>query len=648
MGTSRIMYHVIRNQHLDQVCRTTGRLWVVLRPDEDARRLVPVLQAAVGERPVHVAPADGDPSPDDWLVPVHVVRSRFARGDDRLSAWSRQLGRRRRYGADALNRWLGARVELVCGAPVPATAAALQAARTTVQQDWPPPVTPTLDDLWPGVRDAVEAVVGTVAADARQQLQRMANRYRLLAATALRGTVHYLGRRFFRGIWTSGLAGIEALPPNARFVYLPCHRSHFDYLVLPYALNELGQTCPIIAAGDNLNFFAIGRVLQDGFAFYIRRTFGNDTAYRTLCAAYMGESLRHGLSLAFFPEGGRSRDGWMRSPKIGMLQMVREQLDRLGDQDVPVYLVPVHVAYERCPDGKSLAKQALGRAKRQESIFRFAKSLKLLVADHGRVFLSFADPIRLTGLDGDPDPKGSTMALAQRVMAVINSHVVVTGPALTAVALLLRHYAADVAEVAADRAALAAYVAEVAAATTWPVILAPDPQSATYAHRGVVRLDGRTVGHLDPSEAACRHDLALMGLGTGPHVDVGHDPIQRASLDWHLGAIGHLLAPLGVVAGHVADGGTLTASDVATLGARLDGLRADPTMRLYWPAATSSATILAAVLAFVGAQGWGSAAGESVTDLDPAQPQWRRLALLAPVAQPAPAGATVAAASPES
>jgi hypothetical protein len=254
----------------------------------------------------------------------------------------------------------------------------------------------------------------------------------------------------------------------------------------------------------------------------------------------------------------------------------------------------------------------------------------------------------LTGLQGasDAEAKASTMAIAQQVMQRINTQAVVTGPALTAVSLILRGYEATVADLAADSALLAAYVAGLVTATGWPVILAPEASPATDAHRGVVRLEGRPVGRLDRDERACRQDLALLGLPVGPTVAVGPEPVQRASLDWHLGAIGHLLAPLGVVARHVADGGALSAGDVTVLAARYDTLRADPTMRLYWPEATASATILAEVLAFITARGWatGTADGGMVLNETAGLAEvWRRLALLAPVAQPGAAESAPAA-----
>jgi hypothetical protein len=201
------MYHVIRNQHLDHLHRTSGRIILLCRQGEASDRIATLFTQALG-RPVMVQTLGTALPPEaaDWVVPVQVVRSRFSRGDDAWSRLSRRLGAQRHGLADRLNHWLGARVELSCGAPVPAgDTAGLAAAAAWLDSDHQTPVVPTIQTLWPGVQDAVRETVGTVDDRAFAQLAKMANRYRLAAASALRGTVHYLSRRFFRGIWISGM-----------------------------------------------------------------------------------------------------------------------------------------------------------------------------------------------------------------------------------------------------------------------------------------------------------------------------------------------------------------------------------------------------------------------------------------------------------
>ena len=45
-------------------------------------------------------------------------------------------------------------------------------------------------------------------------------------------------------------------------IFLPCHRSHVDYVSLQLICYRLGLTLPIVVAGDNLNFPVVGSFLQ--------------------------------------------------------------------------------------------------------------------------------------------------------------------------------------------------------------------------------------------------------------------------------------------------------------------------------------------------------------------------------------------------
>lgn len=45
-------------------------------------------------------------------------------------------------------------------------------------------------------------------------------------------------------------------------IFLPCHKSHVDYVSLQVICYRLGMTLPIVVAGDNLNFPLVGSFLQ--------------------------------------------------------------------------------------------------------------------------------------------------------------------------------------------------------------------------------------------------------------------------------------------------------------------------------------------------------------------------------------------------
>ena len=74
-------------------------------------------------------------------------------------------------------------------------------------------------------------------------------------------------------------ATLAAVAEGHELVYVPCHRSHMDYLLLGYAIYVQGYAVPHTAAGVNLNLPIIGRFLRKGGAFFIRRSFRGNALY---------------------------------------------------------------------------------------------------------------------------------------------------------------------------------------------------------------------------------------------------------------------------------------------------------------------------------------------------------------------------------
>ncbi len=102
---------------------------------------------------------------------------------------------------------------------------------------------------------------------------------------------------------------------NQSLIFLPCHRSHIDYVSLHLILFQIGISLPSIVAGENLNFPIVGPFLQSAGAFWIPREWeAADPLYTTLLSAYIDVLLARGLNLECFIEGGRSRTGMFRSP----------------------------------------------------------------------------------------------------------------------------------------------------------------------------------------------------------------------------------------------------------------------------------------------------------------------------------------------
>ena len=176
-----------------------------------------------------------------------------------------------------------------------------------------------------------------------------------------------LWNRLYDGVVFGHVETLEQLAEGNEIVYVPCHRSHMDYLLLSYAIYVQGYAIPHIAAGINLNLPVVGRFLRKGGAFFIRRSFRGNALYTVVFMNYLAAIMARGHSIEYFIEGGRSRTGRLLQPKTGMLSMTVRSF--LRDPARPVVFLPVYFGYERIVEGTTYIGELSGKPKEKESVF---------------------------------------------------------------------------------------------------------------------------------------------------------------------------------------------------------------------------------------------------------------------------------------
>jgi glycerol-3-phosphate O-acyltransferase len=241
-----------------------------------------------------------------------------------------------------------------------------------------------------------------------------------------------------------GLNRVKMAATKAPLVFIPCHKSHFDYLILSHLLFTNNMPCPHIAAGRNLAFWPMGTLFRKSGAFFIRRTFQGARLYAQLFSEYVRMLIRQGFNIEFFIEGGRSRTGKMVLPKTGLLTILIDAY-KYGDcRDL--MFVPVYVGYDRLLEESAIVKELEGTQKKQESFGQLIRARKFLKKQYGLVYVQFDEPISLKAVVSQSDRSLQDMEqaeyqalgrnLAHRIINAINSVSVVTPQALTACAIL--------------------------------------------------------------------------------------------------------------------------------------------------------------------------------------------------------------------
>ena len=261
--------------------------------------------------------------------------------------------------------------------------------------------------------------------------------------------------RVFHGFEYSGLEKVVERVKQHPVVLVPCHRSHFDYLILSYLFHTNYLSPPHIAAGINLSFWPLGPLFRGAGAYFIRRSFSSNELYKQVFRNYLTFLIREGYTQEFFIEGGRSRTGKILTPKLGMLSAIVNAFVTGVRRDL--YLVPVSIHYGRVVEERAYQRELVGAEKEKESLWTLLKARTVLRQKYGTVYVTFADPISLNDTlgsrkeqfrvsAGDPateeEKRRFTQKLGFRLLRDVNAVTVAGATSVTSTVLLSSPHAA--------------------------------------------------------------------------------------------------------------------------------------------------------------------------------------------------------------
>jgi len=268
---------------------------------------------------------------------------------------------------------------------------------------------------------------------------------------------YWLARRTARALYRVrvGFAdedGLSRVDPKASVVFVMNHRSNMDYILVAYLAAT--RTALSYAVGEWARIWPLQTLVRSLGAYFIRRN-SKDPLYRLVLERYVTMATEGGVVQAIYPEGGLTKDGALRPPRMGLLDYMTRAFDPNGERDI--VFIPVGINYDRTFEDRSQVLALSGTAPPRGMAFvagtalRFAlRNLFLMVRGQwyrfGYACVNFGSPIsmraycRERGIDPRVMPREERSreveALATRLMGAVGKVVPVLPVAMVATALL--------------------------------------------------------------------------------------------------------------------------------------------------------------------------------------------------------------------
>ncbi|MBI5420178.1 MAG: 1-acyl-sn-glycerol-3-phosphate acyltransferase [Deltaproteobacteria bacterium] len=249
-------------------------------------------------------------------------------------------------------------------------------------------------------------------------------------------------------------AGLTGIDPKSSVVFVMNHRSNMDYILVAYLAAT--RTALSYAVGEWARIWPLQMLIRSLGAYFIRRNSG-DPLYRLVLERYVHMATEGGVVQAIYPEGGLSRDGSLRPPKLGLLDYMLRSFNPEGGRDL--VFIPVGINYDRTLEDRSLLRELDPAARKKRLLFvigtasRFVlRNLALLLRGRwhrfGYACVNFGSPVsmkgycRNRGIDfrtlGKEERFWRVEELARDLMAEVGKVIPVLPVSLVASALLRR------------------------------------------------------------------------------------------------------------------------------------------------------------------------------------------------------------------
>jgi len=135
---------------------------------------------------------------------------------------------------------------------------------------------------------------------------------------------------------------MKTVDPDAAVIFVINHRSNMDYVLVTFMVAT--SSALSYAVGEWARVWLLQSLIRSMGAYFVRRD-SREPLYRKVLSRYVHLAVAGGLAQAMFPEGGLTRDGKLRPPKLGLLSYMVSGFDPKGSRDA--VFVPVGINYDR-------------------------------------------------------------------------------------------------------------------------------------------------------------------------------------------------------------------------------------------------------------------------------------------------------------
>ncbi|UCH20759.1 MAG: 1-acyl-sn-glycerol-3-phosphate acyltransferase [Deltaproteobacteria bacterium] len=165
----------------------------------------------------------------------------------------------------------------------------------------------------------------------------------------------------------------ETVDLNSTVVFVMNHRSNMDYILVAFLAAE--RTALSYAVGEWARIWPLHTLIRALGAFFVRRKSGNPL-YRKVLERYVHMATKEGVCQAVFLEGGLSRDGRLRQPKMGLIDYMLRNYEPEADRDI--IFIPTGINYDRTLEDRSLLRQLDPNAEKRSRWFVIKTTVRFI------------------------------------------------------------------------------------------------------------------------------------------------------------------------------------------------------------------------------------------------------------------------------